>query len=161
MGGHLAGDPALMNASQLDGDGAFGVTHVLVNELPATLGTPDAPDRYSVSAVFTRRPTPAELELLAAPAVETQLHDAGYAEAALRAVDRRLVIEHTNLAELSGGLAALVGEVLLDIGTRAGDQQRERDASSAARARDEAERAARILEAAKHIDFRPRHSKYE
>ncbi|SFR84432.1 hypothetical protein SAMN05428970_2993 [Agromyces sp. CF514] len=150
-----------MSAPESVGDGSFAVSHVLVNELPATLGTSEEPDRYSVSAVFTRRPTPEELRLLESPAVETRLHDAGYAQAALKAVDRRLVIEHTNLAELAGGLAELVGEVLLEIGTRAGEQQRERDASSAARARDEAERAALVLDAAKRIDFRPHRSMYE
>ncbi|GAA1953692.1 hypothetical protein [Agromyces allii] len=157
-----------MVSSQVSGDEPFGVTHVLVNELPATLGTPDEPERYSVSAVFTRRPTPAELQLLGAPAVEAQLHDAGYPQVVLKPVDRRLVIEHTNLAELAGGLASLVGEILLDIGTRANEHQRELDATSAAQARDEAQRAGIILEAAKRIDFRPgdtrfrpEHSHYE
>ncbi|WP_234661734.1 hypothetical protein [Agromyces marinus] len=138
----------------------LGVTHVLVGELPPTIGTMEEPERYDVSAVFTRRPSSAELRLLAAPAVASRLHDSGYAQATLEAVDRRLVIGHTNLAELTAGLAALIGEILLEVGAEADRQQRERDAESTERARDEAARAAIVLEAASRVDFRAHPSMY-
>ncbi|UOE45572.1 hypothetical protein [Agromyces larvae] len=150
-----------MDDPQIPGDDAFGVTHVVIGELPPTIGTPNEPDRYDVAAVFTRRPTPEELRLLASPEVTTRLHDAGYPDVALKPVDRRLVIERTNLAELADGLAPLIGEILSDIGRQAEERQREHDAASAERARGEERRAADVLDAAKRIDFRAHRSIYQ
>ncbi|SFR78105.1 hypothetical protein SAMN05428970_2328 [Agromyces sp. CF514] len=161
MGCNLARDQVMMSPTSHPAvDDHFCVTHVLVNELPSTLGTPEEPDHYSVSAVFSRRPTPAELTMLAAPNVGATLRDEGYAHVTLKPVDRRLVIGHTSLAELSGGLASLIGEVLFDIGTRARAEQRALDDTAAAHAQGEAQRAAKILEAVKRIDFGPSESRF-
>lgn len=139
----------------------FGVSHILVTELPTTIGTPDEPPRYDVAAVFTRRPAERELALLATPEVETRLAQAGYTGVRLHASDRRLIIEQTNLAELADGLAALIGDILLDLGNRAAAEQLSRDTSAADRERTEHDRAGAVLEAAKRIDFRPQHSMYQ
>jgi hypothetical protein len=147
-----------MNATR---DEEFGVSHILVNELPSDLGTPDAPVRYDVAAVFTRRPDPRELALLEQPAVRARLAEAGYSEVGLRVADRRLIIERTNLDELAGGLAELVGRILADIGEQATAEKVSRDETAAERARVETSRAAAIVAAAERIDFRPRRSTYE
>ncbi|WP_394554545.1 hypothetical protein ACDF64_07645 [Agromyces sp. MMS24-JH15] len=139
----------------------FGVTHILVNELPADLGSPDAPSRYDVAAVFTRRPLPRELDLLKHPDVGARLAEEGYGEVALHVADRRLIIEHTNLDELAAGLATVIGRILADIGAQAATEKVDRDASAAELVRAEETRAAAIVSAAARIDFRPRRSTYE
>ncbi len=53
-----------MNASTESGHGStdiLGLRSVLVGSLPAALMTTGAPDRYTVEAVFTRRPEEDEL----------------------------------------------------------------------------------------------------
>ncbi|WP_395245499.1 hypothetical protein ACGGZK_06720 [Agromyces sp. MMS24-K17] len=139
----------------------FGVTHILVNELPAELGSPEAPSRYDVSVVFTRRPSPRELDLLKHPEVAARLADAGYGAVELRVADRRLIVEHTNLDELAAGLATLIGRILEDIGDQAAAEKVSRDATAAEQVRAEASRAAAVLAAVARIDFRPRRSLYE
>lgn len=141
-------------------DELLGVTHVLVNDLPPTIGTDAAPAAYDVAAVFARRPTAVELLMLAEPEVASRLREAGYPDVKLRPADRRLVISGTTLGQLTDGLAALIGEILLEIGERAQVLQRQRDATDADHARDEAHRAAMVLEAAKQVDFRPHRSNY-
>jgi len=139
----------------------FGVSHILVNELPAELGGPDAPARYDVAAVFTRRPDPRELTLLEQPAVRARLAEAGYGDVGLRVADRRLIIEGTSLDELAGGLAELIGRILADIGERAAAEKLSRDESAAEHARAETSRAAAVLAAAERVDFRPHKSANE
>lgn len=63
-----------------DANEEIGVSHILVNELPADLGTPDAAARHDVARVFTRRPDPRERKLLEQPAVHARLVEAGSAE---------------------------------------------------------------------------------
>jgi hypothetical protein len=139
----------------------FGVSHILVNELPSDLGMPDAPARYDVAAVFTRRPDPHELERLEQPAVRARLGEAGYADVGLRVADRRLIIERTNLDELAGGLAELIGQILAEIGEHAAAEKVSRDEIAAEQARGETSRAAAVVAAAERIDFRPHRSTYE
>lgn len=134
----------------------FAVDHILVNDLPSTLGTVEAPERYTVSAVFTRRPLPQELDLLASAEIDARLSEAGYRTVTLRAADRRLLIENTNLAELREGLAELIGSLLDEIGAGVATTR-------SAQARDAAELAARAAERAHHVltevelvDFSPR-----
>lgn len=138
----------------------FAVDRILVDQLPLSLGTVESPERYTVTAVFTRRPLPQELALLEAPAVEQQLAEAGYPRVTLRATDRRLMIDNTNLHELKVGLARLIGRILDDVGDRVattGSAQARDAAELATRA---AERAEHVLMEASQIDFSPRASHY-
>ena len=80
--------------------GPFAIDHILASELPASLGTAEAPERYVVTAVFSRRPDPLELQMLAAASVTEQLAADGYPGITLMAADRRLLIGNTNLHEL-------------------------------------------------------------
>lgn len=144
-----------------DANEEFGVSHILVNELPADLGTPDAAARYDVAAVFTRRPDPRELKLLEQPAVHARLVEAGYPDVGLRVADRRLIIERTNLEELADGLAELIGQILAEIGAQAAAEKVRRDETAAEQVRVETSRAAAVVAAAARIDFRPHRSTYE
>ncbi len=139
---------------------SFAVDHILVTELPPELGTVDAPERYTVAAVFTRRPLPQELDLLAAPAVDTALAKAGYAHVTLRPADRRLLIGGTNLSELEHGLASVIGGILDEIGTAAATTRSAQARDAAEFASRAAERANRVLEEVERIDFSPHHSQY-
>jgi len=98
---------------------------VLADALPATLLTPDAPERYTVSAVFTRRPTHPEVDAILAPETRDVLTRAGYRTVGVTVSDRRLEISNTNLAELGSGLAGVIAQRLYDIGLKASaDQER-------------------------------------
>ncbi|WP_350349054.1 hypothetical protein ABIQ69_03690 [Agromyces sp. G08B096] len=145
----------LMNTAE-----SLALSHVLVTELPVTLGTVGAPARYDVAAVFTRRPTTTELRLLTEPSVEAKLVERGYPTVSLRAADRRLIIGSTSLTELSNGLGPLIGQILSDISSEAADEQGHRDAEAATLLQEEAARAAAIVHAAEQVDFRPHASQY-
>jgi hypothetical protein len=152
-----SGEP---HADDPDAVAPFAVDHILVNELPGDLGTVEAPERYTVTAVFTRRPLPQEVALLGGPDVDDALAEAGYPRVTLRAADRRLLIANTNLSELHQGLAHVIGRILDDIGSAvaATTSAQARDASElATRA---AERAHRVLVEAEQIDFSPKRSFY-
>ncbi|RXZ48319.1 hypothetical protein [Agromyces binzhouensis] len=149
--------PSSQTAKESD---SFAVDRILVTELPPELGTVDAPDRYTVTAVFTRRPLPQELELLVAPAVDTALAKAGYAHVTLRPADRRLLIGNTNLNELEHGLASAIGAILDDIGAAAATTRSAQARDAAEFASRAAERANRVLEEVERIDFSPHHSQY-
>lgn len=138
----------------------LALSHVLVTELPATLGTIGAPARYDVAAVFTRRPTASELRLLSEPPVEAKLVERGYPTVSLRAADRRLIIGSTSLTELKNGLGPLIGQILSDISDEAAEEQGHRDAEAATHFREEAARTAAVVHAAEQIDFRPHASIY-
>lgn len=84
-------------------DTALQLRGVLDTALPRELGTDAEPPLYTVTAVFSRRVSGPEQALLELPAVTTLLADHGYAGVRLRVEDRRLLIENTNLAMLSGG----------------------------------------------------------
>ena len=139
--------------------GPFALDHVLESALPDLLGTVDAPDRYVVTAIFSRRPDPAELDLLSAPTVHEQLAAAGYPGVTLTAADRRLHISDTNLHELEVGLARTLGVILAEIGERvaSGHAVEENRVELAQR---EAGRAASVLMAARRISFDPNSSHY-
>ena len=133
----------------------FAVDHILVDQLPASLGTVEAPERYAVTAVFTRRPLPQELDLLKEPAVEEQLAAAGYTHVALSTSDRRLIITNTNLNELKQGLARTIGQILDDIGKRVATTRSAQARDAAELATRAAERASQIVDEASQIDFAP------
>jgi hypothetical protein len=140
--------------------GPFAVDHVLVSELPATLGTVDAPERYVVTAVFKRRPRSAELELLDDPEVHRQLVEAGYPDVTLTAADRRLLIGNTNLHELESGLARVIALILERIGAQAEDRHDELADERDTLAEREAARAASVAIAAGRIRFEAHASLY-
>ncbi|MEY9951568.1 hypothetical protein [Leifsonia sp. EB34] len=111
------------HASPNIGELALGA--VLADALPSTLLTPDAPERYTVSAVFTRRPTPPEIVAILGPETRDLLTRTGYRTVAVTVSDRRLEISNTNLAELASGLAEVIAQRLHDIGLQAfADQER-------------------------------------
>ena len=88
---------------------------MLVGSLPATLLTDAAPDRYTVEAVFTRRPEPEEIKEILGADTRAFLAKAGHPTVELTVSDRRLEIANTNLEELRDGLAALLAARLADI----------------------------------------------
>lgn len=133
----------------------FAVDHILLNDLPSVLGTIDAPERYTVTAVFTRRPLPLELELLASPATQALLSDAGYASVGLTTADRRLFITNTNLSELRQGLALVIGRILDDIGARVAETRLSQAREAAELAKRAAERVERVVAEASQVDFSP------
>lgn len=142
------------------GIGPFALDHVLPSELPDSLGTVDAPDHYVVTAIFSRRPDPAELDLLGAPAVREQLAAAGYPDVTLTPSDRRLLIGGTNLHELESGLAHTIGVILATIGDRVADRRVVREEELEESRRHEAARAASVVAAAARISFDPSTSHY-
>ncbi|WFR84511.1 hypothetical protein [Arthrobacter sp. Y-9] len=88
---------------------------VLASALPPELGTYRAPSRYTVAAVFTRRPEARELFLLGAPETRRTLDEAGYTAVELQVADRRLFITNTSLEELKQGLAVVIADLLAQI----------------------------------------------
>ncbi|WP_448002810.1 hypothetical protein [Agromyces bauzanensis] len=140
--------------------GPFAVDHVLASELPASLGTVDAPERYVVAAVFTRRPQPGELELLEDPEVHRQLVEAGYPDVTLTAADRRLLIGNTNLHELESGLARTIAVILEGIGEQVRTHRDELASELDALSEREAARAASVAIAAGRIRFDAHASMY-
>lgn len=140
--------------------GPFAIDHILASELPASLGTAEAPERYVVTAVFSRRPDPLELQMLAAASVTEQLAADGYPGIVLTAADRRLLIGNTNLHELESGLAQRIGEILADIGTQVATLRASHDLERVRLAEQESDRAAAIVKLANRISFDPHSSTY-
>ena len=149
-----------MNAAQptagQDPSEPFAVDRILINELPSTLGTVEAPEFYTVTAVFTRRPLPQELDLLRDPSVGERLAAAGYPRVTLSTSDRRLLIANTNLHELKDGLAATIGTILAEIGMSSATTRSAQAKDAAEAATHAAERAHSVLVEASDIDFAPR-----
>lgn len=140
--------------------GPFAIDHIVASELPASLGTAEAPERYVVTAVFSRRPDPFELQMLAAASVTEQLAADGYPGIVLTAADRRLLIGNTNLHELESGLAQRIGEILADIGTQVATLRASHDLERVRLAEQESDRAAAIVKLANRISFDPHSSTY-
>ncbi|MDP5225822.1 MULTISPECIES: hypothetical protein [Arthrobacter] len=93
----------------------LALSGVLASALPSELGTARAPSRYTVPAVFTRRPETREIYLLRGDDVRQRLNNAGYPAVELQVSDRRLLITNTNLDELKRGLALVIGDILAQI----------------------------------------------
>lgn len=92
---------------------ALGLSHILTTLLPATVHTPGGPARYTVNAVFTRRPSAGEIQGLEGKEAREWLDRAGFTEVTTRVSDRRLEIGNTSLEELQGGLAAVLAGLLV------------------------------------------------
>lgn len=132
----------------------LGLRSVLVDSLPASLMTADAPDRYTVEAVFTRRPEKDEVAEILGEGTRACLTNAGYGTAELTIADRRLGIANTSLEELRDGLAGVIVGRLAEISASA----QARRAAAAARfveaSTSEHERAAAVADLAHSIAFR-------
>ncbi len=137
-----------------EGAGLLGLGSVLVDSLPATLMTAEAPDRYTVEAVFTRRPENDEVAEILGPDTRSALARAGYPLVEVTVSDRRLEIAHTNLEELRDGLAGVLADRLAEISTGVHDRQE----AAAVRFQDAAEqerhRAAAVAALAGSVTFR-------
>lgn len=135
----------------------LGLGSVLVGSLPATLLTDDAPDTYTVEAVFTRRPEPEEIKQILDGDTRRFLSDAGYPAVVLTVSDRRLEIANTNLEGLRDGLAGLLAERLAAVSH---NLRARRDAAAVtfeAAARHEHERAAAVATLAESVVFERSH----
>ncbi|WP_159498538.1 hypothetical protein [Microbacterium sp. 18062] len=95
--------------------GLLGLGEVLVGSLPAALLTESAPDRYTVAAVFSRKPDRDEVEEILGSDTRSYLSRQGYPTVEVTVSDRRLEIANTNLEELRDGLAGVLAERLADI----------------------------------------------
>lgn len=151
---------ATPSAADLEPSQPFAVDRILINELPSALGTIEAPERYTVVAVLTRRPLPQELDLLGDPSVDERLAAAGYPRVTLSTSDRRLLIANTNLHELKQGLASIIGRILDEIGKTSAKSRSAQAGDAVESATRAADRANSVLIEASGIDFSPRASLY-
>lgn len=134
-------------------DSALTLSGVLASALPHDLGTARGPSRYTVPAVFSRRPQPREIDLLHGSNISRRLADAGYGNVELRVSDRRLLITNTNLMELKEGLAHLLGLILTEVSAKATDERTERAEELDALGLIEEQRLESIRQAAAEIHF--------
>lgn len=135
------------------GPGLLGLDSILVGSLPATLMTDDAPDRYTVEAVFTRKADRDEVAAIQGSQTRDYLSDRGFSTVELHVSDRRLEIGNTNLEELRDALAAVIADRLAEISTtlradRETARNRVQDASDR-----EQERAALVAALAGSVTF--------
>lgn len=93
----------------------LGLESILIGSLPAALMTDEAPDRYTVEAVFTRKTDRDEVAAIQGSETRTHLSANGFPTVELHVADRRLEIANTNLEELRDGLAAVIADRLADI----------------------------------------------
>ncbi|GAA1245766.1 hypothetical protein JOF42_003353 [Microbacterium phyllosphaerae] len=93
----------------------LGLESILIGSLPATLMTDEAPDRYTVEAVFTRKTDRDEVAAIQGSETRAHLSANGFPTVELHVADRRLEIANTNLEELRDGLAAVIAERLAEI----------------------------------------------
>ncbi len=77
--------------------------------------TDDAPDRYTIEAVFTRQADRDEVTAIHDGATRDYLSTKGYPTVELHVSDRRLEIHNTNLEELRDGLAQIIAEHLSEM----------------------------------------------
>lgn len=133
----------------------LALTSVVASGLPGDLGTPQAATFYDVPAVFNRRPDAAETTGIRGADGHAQLAAAGYPDVSLDVQDRRLVIGHTNLDQLEGGLSNAIATIV-DTISRAAllDKEVARDAARAD-FDDRTARAQDVTRAASRIHFVP------
>jgi len=131
----------------------LSVGAILVDALPPTLFTDDAPERYMVAAVFTRRPTRPEIDAIHAIETRDALRAAGYPAVEARVSDRRLELANTNLEELAGGLAGVIAERLHVISEKSASDDRRLAADALAASQRETDRSALVALAAAAVDF--------
>ncbi|XPP27766.1 MAG: hypothetical protein ACNYNX_06170 [Leucobacter sp.] len=115
--------------------------------------TVDAPDRYTVAAVFTRRPEDDEIREILGDDTRHFLTGAGYPTVEVTVTDRRLEIANTNLEELRDGLARVLAERLAEISTEVHSRQRAAAARFQHAAESERDRAASVVALAESVRF--------
>lgn len=131
----------------------LGLTSVLVGSLPAALMTDDAPDRYTVEAVFTRRPEREEIVELLGGRTRAFLAQAGYPTAEVTISDRRLQIANTNLEELRDGLATVLADRLAEVSAGVRAQHEAEISRSLIAAESEHQRVAAVAILADSVSF--------
>ncbi len=131
----------------------LGLGSVLVGSLPAALMTADAPDRYTVEAVFTRRPEKDEVTEILGTETRRFLVSAGYPAVGVTVSDRRLEITNTNLEELRDGLAHAIAARLSEISETVHARQRAAANRFNDAAADEQVRAAAVAALAESVTF--------
>ena len=137
------------------GDAAtLGLGSVLVGSLPAALMTEDAPDRYTVEAVFSRRPEREEVTAILGDGTRDYLTKSGYPTVEVTVSDRRLEIANTNLEELRDGLASVLADRLAEISAVVRTTRETAAARFADAAASEHERAAAVTALAASVAFR-------
>lgn len=140
-------------STQLKNDSPLGLGTVLVGSLPAKLMTDEAPDRYTVEAVFNRQADRDEVAAIHDGATRDYLSTKGYPTVELHVSDRRLEIHNTNLEELRDGLAQVIAEHLSEMTATI---RAEREVASA-KFNDESEReqarAAAVAALAESVSF--------
>jgi hypothetical protein len=134
-------------------ESALTLSGVLASALPHDLGTAQGPSRYTVPAVFSRRPQPREVDLLHGTSTSRRLADAGYSDVEIRVSDRRLLITNTNLADLKSGLAHLLGMILREVSSHASQERAERAEELDALGLVEEQRLEALRKAAAEIHF--------
>lgn len=141
--------------SRTDDPRALRLLSVLATALPPEIGTPDEPARYTVPAVFSRQVSAAERAHIEDPATASRLAAATGADPglALAVADRRLLIMNTTLAELKGGLAVAIGEMLTRLGQELLTEMDRRTAAAASLVSDERVRSETVARAAAEIHF--------
>lgn len=151
-----ASDPAVaVTVSRTDDPRALRLLSVLASALPLELGTPAEPARYTVPAVFSRQVSVAERAWIEDPATARLLEERTGAGPglALAVSDRRLLIMNTTLAELKGGLAAAIGEMLTRLGQELLTEMDRRTAAAEILVSDEQDRVDAVTRAAAEITF--------
>ncbi|WP_457948717.1 hypothetical protein ACTAQI_00225 [Pseudarthrobacter sp. alpha12b] len=139
--------------SAVRADSALTLSGVLASALPHDLGTAQGPTRYTVPAVFSRRPQPREIDLLHGAGTKRRLAEAGYGDVDVHVSDRRLLITNTNLADLKSGLAHLLGVILHDISAQAAQERTDRSEELEALGLVEEQRLESLRRAASEIHF--------
>lgn len=139
--------------SAVRADSALTLSGVLASALPHDLGTAQGPTRYTVPAVFSRRPLPRETDLLHGEGTKRRLAEAGYSDVDIHVSDRRLLVTNTNLADLKSGLAHLLGSILRDISAQAAQELSERSDELEALGLVEEQRLESLRRAAADIHF--------
>ncbi|MDT0167144.1 hypothetical protein Q9R32_16450 [Actinotalea sp. AC32] len=148
----VAGSPADETVTTVP-NGHLRLTSVLASGLPAEVGTPDEPRRYTVPAVFSRQVGPREKAYLEDPSTARRLAADGHPGVELRVSDRRLLIGNTTLAELRDGLATRIAGLLREMGDAMAEEQTRLDDERSERLVHEQERAAAVTAMAADIRF--------
>jgi len=136
-------------------DGHLGLSRVLATALPDTLGTPEGPDRYSVTAMLTRRPSHFEIAAIHSRETSDRLDGAGYPTVELSVSDRRLQIANTSLEELRDGLSTVLADLIWDISRQGRESAAALAEVQVDRSQEELDRVSAVLEIAESVHFRP------
>jgi hypothetical protein len=133
----------------------LALTSIVAKSLPPTLGTPEGPDRYTVPALFTRRPSAKEVAVIEGDSTRQELAVAGYDQVRLIVGDHRLDIVGTNIKELKDGLATLIATMLHEASISLAAQEATRIADLKSLNDREQKRADFVSASAAQVTFQP------